>query len=342
MILPWRMNPPGQFFMKKTKFLVIRLSSIGDIVLTSPLLRCLKEQVENSEIHFVTKQKYADLLQANPNITRTHYFKRQISTLVKELRKEKFDYIIDLHQNFRSLRIKIALGVPSFSFRKLNLKKWLRVRFGIDLLPDLHVVDRYFRTVEPFHVFPDGKGPEYYIPEGQSYDINRLPEEFRRGYVAFIIGGTYFTKRLPAAKVVEICNSVGIPVVLIGGKPETSDSLAISRNTGANVLNLTGKTTISESAGLIRSARLVLSNDTGMMHIAAAFGKKILSFWGNTIPEFGMIPYKPDPSSVMLEVKGLSCRPCSKLGYRKCPKGHFRCMNDMDVREAVTWIRENF
>jgi ADP-heptose:LPS heptosyltransferase len=328
--------------MKKTKFLIIRLSSIGDIVLTTPLVRCLKEQVENAEIHFVAKQKYSDLLQANPNIARIHFFHRSIVTLVRELREEKFDYVIDLHQNFRSFRIKIALGVPSFSFRKLNLRKWLRVRFGIDLLPDLHVVDRYFRTVAPFHVVPDGKGLEYYIPERQPLALNLLPKEFRQGYLAFIIGGTYFTKRLPASKVVEICNSIGLPVVLVGGKPEIPDSLDICRNTGSNVLNLTGKTTVSQSAGLIKDARLVLSNDTGMMHIAAAFGKKILSFWGNTIPEFGMTPYKPHPSSRMLEVKGLSCRPCSKLGYRKCPKGHFRCMNDMDAGEAVSWIRENF
>jgi ADP-heptose:LPS heptosyltransferase len=328
--------------MKKTKFLVIRLSSIGDIVLTSPLIRCLGEQVENAEIHFVVKQKYADLLQANPNITRIHLLNRSIALLLKELRQEKFDYVIDLHQNFRSFRIKLALGVPSFSFRKLNLKKWLRVQFGIDLLPDLHVVDRYFRTVTSFHVVPDGKGLEYYIPEGPFSDLPALPEMFRKGYAAFIIGGTYFTKRLPAPKVVEICNSISCPVVLIGGKPEIPDGLAVSGNTGSHVLDLTGKTTISQSAALIRNARLVLSNDTGMMHIAAAFGKKILSFWGNTIPEFGMTPYKSDPASRMLEVKDLSCRPCSKLGYRKCPKGHFRCMNDMDVREAVRWIRENY
>lgn len=328
--------------MKKTKFLVIRLSSIGDIVLTSPLLRCLGEQVENAEIHFVAKQKYAELLQANPNIARIHFLNRSMIPLLKELSQEKFDYVIDLHQNFRSLRIKLALGIPSFSFRKLNLKKWLRVQFGIDLLPDLHVVDRYFRTVTSFHVIPDGKGLEYYIPEGPASVPLPLPEMFRQGYVAFIIGGTYFTKRLPVSRVIEICNSINYPVVLIGGKQEIPEGLEIGGNTGTHVLNLSGKTTISQSAALIRNARLVLSNDTGMMHIAAAFGKKILSFWGNTIPEFGMTPYKPDPASRMLEVKDLSCRPCSKLGYRKCPKGHFRCMNDIDVTEAVRWIRENY
>jgi len=79
-----------------------------------------------------------------------------------------------------------------------------------------------------------------------------------------------------------------------------------------------------------------------MMHIAAAFRKKILSFWGNTVPKFGMYPYKPHPASRIMEVKGLPCRPCSKLGYASCPKKHLRCMNDQDIAGAVTWIRENY
>jgi ADP-heptose:LPS heptosyltransferase len=333
---------PGQFFMKKTKFLIIRLSSIGDIVLTSSLIRCLKEQVENAEIHFVTKSKYGELLFANPYVDKIHFLNRNISQLLQELKLEKPDYIIDLHKNFRSFRIKQHLGAPVFSFEKLNLQKWLRIKLGIDLLPDLHVVDRYFQTVRSFNVVDDDQGLDYYIPQGQSFDFSQLPESFRTGYVAFIIGGTYLTKRLPEDKVIEICNQIDLPVVLIGGKQEIPAGHLIDRNGGKHILNLTGKTTVNESASLVREARIILTNDTGMMHIAAAFHKKILSFWGNTIPKFGMTPYKPHPVSTILEVNGLSCRPCSKLGFQKCPKQHFRCMNDMDVLQAVEWIRENF
>jgi ADP-heptose:LPS heptosyltransferase len=333
---------PGQFFMKKTKFLIIRLSSIGDIVLTSPLIRCLKEQVENAEIHFVTKSKYGELLQANPYIDKIHFLNRHIGPLLQELKQEKPDFIIDLHRNFRSFRIKQSLHAPSFSFNKLNILKCLRVRLGIDLLPDQHVVDRYFETVKKFRVTADSKGLEYFIPEGQSFDFSQLPELYQDGYIAFIIGGTYLTKRLPVTKVIEICNQIDLPVILIGGKQEVPDSLLICRAGGNHILNLTGKTTVNESASLVQKARVVLTNDTGMMHIAAAFNKKILSFWGNTIPKLGMAPYRPHPSSRISEVKGLPCRPCSKLGYQKCPKRHFRCMNDMDVQQAVDWIHENF
>jgi ADP-heptose:LPS heptosyltransferase len=333
---------PGQFFMKKTKFLIIRLSSIGDIVLTSPLIRCLKEQVENSEIHFVTKSKYGELLLANPYINKIHFLNRHIDKLLQELKHENPDYIIDLHRNFRSYRIKQYLHVPAYSFNKLNILKWLRVRLHIDLLPNQHVVDRYFQTLKNFDVIADAKGLEYFIPEGQSFDFSQLPESYHNGYVAFIIGGTYLTKRLPVDKVIEICNNIDLPVILIGGKQEVPDSLLICHTGGNHILNLTGMTTVNESASLVQKARVVLTNDTGMMHIAAAFNKKILSFWGNTIPKLGMAPYKPHPSSRILEVEGLPCRPCSKLGYQKCPKHHFRCMNDMDVQQAVVWIQENF
>jgi ADP-heptose:LPS heptosyltransferase len=328
--------------MKKTKFVLIRLSSIGDIVLTTPLIRSLKEQVENAEIHFVTKSKYVDLIVANPYIDKLHVLNHRIRALLQELKEAKPDFVIDLHQNFRSFRIKQSLGIPSFSFRKLNIRKWIRVRLGIDLLPNDHVVDRYFKAIRRFNIFPDGKGLDYFIPEGQSYESSRLPEVFRNGFVAFIIGGTYLTKRLPVNKIIEICNNIEYPVILIGGKPEEPESLTIPGNVRNPILNLTGKTSINESASLIQQARVVLTNDTGMMHIAAAFEKKILSFWGNTIPRLGMSPYKPHPASRISEVEGLSCRPCSKLGYQKCPKGHFRCMKEIDVQDAVKWIQVNY
>lgn len=332
----------GNFFMRKTKFLIIRLSSIGDIVLTSPLIRCLKQQVEDAEIHFVTRSKYSDLVLANPYIDKIHFLDRHLGFLLQELATVKPDYIIDLHRNFRSYRIKRHLGIPAYSFNKLNIRKWLRVQFGIDLLPEVHIVDRYFKTLTPFGVHSDGKGLDYFIPEGKQYNFSRLPDLFKKGYLTFIIGGTYHTKRLPVGKVISICRKINVPVILIGGKQEVPESLLIGRETGNHILNLTGKTTLSESASLIRDARLVLTNDTGMMHIAAAFGKKILSFWGNTIPKLGMSPYLPHSASKIMEVEGLSCRPCSKLGFQKCPRKHFRCMNDLDPDVAVDWINENF
>ena len=198
------------------KYLVIRLSSIGDIVLTTPVFRCLKQQLENVQVHFVTKQKHASVLSANPYIDKVHLFNENIAGIIAELEEERFDFIIDLHQNFRSNRIKNRLKVPAFSFEKLNLQKFLLVHFKINRLPEKHIVDRYLETLSAFGVENDNHGLDYFIPEGEGFNKTDLPGTFQNGFVAFVIAGTYFTKKLPVEKVAEICNLLDYPVILLG------------------------------------------------------------------------------------------------------------------------------
>ncbi len=169
-----------------------------------------------------------------------------------------------------------------------------------------------------------------------------MPVPFQKGFVAFVIAGTYFTKKYPIEKVSEICQKIDFPVILLGGKEEFDDGEKILSQSKGNVLNFAGKISLNQSASLVRNAKIVLTNDTGLMHIAASFHKKILSFWGNTVPDFGMVPYLPDSASKIMEVKRLSCRPCSKLGHKKCPKKHFKCMNDININKVILWINENF
>lgn len=326
----------------KVKILIIRLSSIGDVVLTSPVVRCLKNQVENVELHFVTKQKFASIVTPNPYVDIVHILNDNINVLIQNLRKEKFDYIIDLHQNFRSNRIKRNLGVKSYSVSKLNGQKFLLINFKINRLPNKHIVDRYLETIAPLGVKNDGKGLDFYIPENEKLTDDDLPSSFRDGYVAFVIAGTYNTKKLPIEKVSEICQKIDLPVILIGGKKEFDDGEKILSQLKGNILNYAGKISLNQSASIIEKSRLVLTNDTGLMHIAAAFHKKILSFWGNTVPDFGMVPYMAAQNSKLMEVNDLKCRPCSKLGYETCPKKHFKCMNEINVDEAVQWINDNF
>jgi len=326
----------------KVKFLIIRFSSIGDVVLTSPVLRAIKNQIKNAEVHFVTKIRYAELLVDNPYIDQLHLLEDKMTPLIKALKKENYDYIIDLHHNFRSGQIKRNLTAKAFSYKKLNINKWLLVFLKKNYMPHVHVVDRYLETLSELNIHNDSSGLDFFIPEKARYDQSRLPEAFSAGYVAIALSGTYFTKRLPNNKVLEICNQIPYPVILLGGENEfASGEEIVARGTG-NILNLCGSLTIHESASLIDKANVVLTNDTGLMHIAAAFRKKILSFWGNTVPDFGMYPYMPDPESKRLEVTGLKCRPCSKLGYQKCPKGHFRCMNEMDTQAAIDWITTHY
>lgn len=326
----------------KVKILIIRLSSIGDIVLTTLVVRCLKTQIKNAEIHFVAKHQFAPILNSNPYIDKVHVLDENFSELISELRAVEFDYIIDLHHNFRSARLKRSLKTKAFSVNKLNWQKLLLIRFKINRLPQKHIVDRYLETTSELGIENDGKGLDYFIPENDEFRITGLPLPFQNGFVAFVIAGTYKTKKLPVEKISEICQRISHPVILLGGKREFDEGEKVLSQSKGNVLNFAGKICLNRSASLVRDANVVLTNDTGLMHIAAAFQKKILSFWGNTVADFGMVPYQPHSASQRIEVENLKCRPCSKLGYQKCPKKHFRCMNDIDVNEVVKWIERNF
>ncbi|MFC5407896.1 glycosyltransferase family 9 protein [Larkinella bovis] len=318
------------------KFLLIRFSSIGDIVLTTPVMRCLKQQVPGAEVHFCTKRGFQTLVESNPYIDKGIYLDGNLNDLIRQLRTERYDYIIDLHNNLRTTLIKLRLGVPSRSFDKLNWEKWLYVRFKLPSMPDLHIVDRYLKTVEPFGVVNDGKGLDYVIPYKDMVETEWLPPTHRRRFVAYAIGGQHNTKKLPVARMVELCRKINFPVVLLGGKEDTAAGEEIRRALGDHLIyNACGKYNLNQSASLLQQSALVFSHDTGLMHIAAALKKKVYSIWGSTTPQLGMYPYKTQ--FIALENKPLRCRPCSKIGYDRCPLGHFKCMNelpfDFDLKE---------
>jgi len=316
------------------KILIIRFSSIGDVVLTTPVIRCVKQQLA-VEVHYLTKASFAGLLESNPYVDRVHTIDKDVDhALVQKLRAEQFDFVIDLHNNLRTLRLKSALKVPSKSFPKLNVQKWLLVTFKVRRMPDVHIVDRYLETVKHLGVENDGEGLDYFIPEGSLVELNRLPETHASGYVAVVIGGQHATKMMPLAKLIEVCHALKSPVVLLGGPEDAAKGEAILDAIGPQVFNACGKFKLDESASLVQQALWVITHDTGLMHVAAAFKKRIVSVWGNTVPELGMHPYLTDAGSKMVEIKNLSCRPCSKIGFSKCPKKHFQCM-DHDVDDIV-------
>ena len=329
------------------KFLVIRFSSIGDIVLTTPVLRNLKKQLEGAEIHYLTKKQYLSVIEANPYIDKIWTYENNIVELVNTLKHEHFDYIIDLHNNIRSRNVKQKLGMLSFTVNKLNWEKWLMTNFKIDKLPRVHIVDRYMETLSAFDIENDEQGLDYFIPEQDEIDTNSLPEKFRNGYICFVIGAQHYTKKMPADKIALICSRLEMPKILIGGPEdkETGDQIIsfCKENPDANdgmIYNSCGMFSINQSASIVKQASLVITHDTGFMHIAAAFKKKIISLWGNTIPEFGMYPYLADEASKLLEVKNLKCRPCTKIGFSKCPKKHFDCMNKQDIDGIVQLSNE--
>lgn len=327
------------------KVLILRFSSIGDIVLTTPVIRTVKTQLEKAEVHYATKAEYRSLFEANPYVDKMHYLRDDLGTLIAELKEEHFDYIIDLHHNLRTWQVKRRLGVPSLSYNKLNIEKWLMVNLKINKLPNVHIVDRYMKTVEPLGVRMDALGLDYFIPDHDEVPVEWLPEGYRGEYVVYAIGAQHATKRLPLEKMIELCDRINKPVVLLGGKEDEAvgkqleaffsregETAATAEglkrlNKKTIVYNGCGKFTINQSASVVKKARYVFTHDTGLMHIAAAFKKEVFSIWGNTIPSFGMYPYRT--KFTVLENNRLSCRPCSKIGHDRCPKKHFKCMNDI-------------
>jgi len=329
------------------KLLVIRFSSIGDIVLTTPVIRALKQQL-GAEVHYLTKQGFRGIVDANPYVAKVHTINNKVPEVMAELKKEEYDYVIDLHNNLRSAQVKWGLSAKAYSFDKINWEKWLIVNFKLNRLPARHIVDRYMAAAAPLGVKNDGKGLDYFIPPEDEVAVGNLlatnvlaPQQEVPKYIAFAIGAAHNTKRLPTDKIIAICRAAKKPVLLLGGPGEDEEGQQIADAAGGQVLNMCGKFNLNQSASIVRQAWKVISHDTGLMHIAAAFGKNLISVWGNTIPEFGMSPYYPEGIScnTTFEVKGLSCRPCSKIGFQECPKGHFRCMRDISVAAVAAALQ---
>ncbi|MCF8332685.1 MAG: glycosyltransferase family 9 protein [Bacteroidales bacterium] len=325
------------------RILIIRFSSIGDIILTTPVIRALKQQVDNVEIHYLTKDSFYPILKANPYIDHIHTIKQNVNEVTALLRKQHFDFIVDLHKNLRSTHAMFSLRRPSHAFPKANISKWLMVNFKVNYLPGEHVVDRYFKAAAPLGVTNDGMGLDYFIPHNEEVSVDNLPDTLSSGFVAIGIGGKHSTKLYPADKVSVLCHKINQPVILMGGPEDSERAEVIREGMKHFVFNGCGEFTINQSASVLQKASAVISNDTGIMHIAAALKKKLVSLWGNTIPEFGMYPYYPKDLQNMyriVEVKGLKCRPCSKIGFDKCPKGHFRCMYDISEDEILGAMNE--
>ena len=326
------------------KILIIRFSSIGDIVLTTPIVRCIKTQLPDAEIHYLTKISFSNLLINNPFIAKVHCYNYNLNEIIHELKEEKFDYIVDLHNNIRTRIIKLRLLKPSSTFNKLNFKKWLIVNFKINLLPNIHIVDRYFKAVKRLNVVNDYQGLDFFISEDEQVNINTLPINFHKGYAALVIGGKHATKQLPDTILTELCKKTEIPIVLLGGKEDRERAENIRKAAeNHDIFNACGVFNIHQSAFIIEQSLKIITADTGLMHIASAFKKEIISVWGNTIPEFGMYPYLPEKEkhkSEILQVIGLKCRPCSKIGFKACPKKHFHCMNQINTNQLLKHLQK--
>ena len=319
------------------KILIIRFSSIGDIILTSPAVRYARKELQ-AEVHFLTRNKYQDLVSSNPNIDKVFLFENNFLFLIRELRKEKYDLVADLHKNLLSLAFRITLNRKSRTVKKWNFSKWLMVNFKKRISVP-HIVTRYLETIDKNFQYDFNDSTKVFFPPDTV-----LPEEIEHTipFYCFSLGGMHNTKRIPAALAARIIENVDHPVVLIGGPDVLEQSVEIERIVGEKLINLCGRLTVVQSALLISKSSLIVSSDTGMMHLAAALGREVHVIWGNTVPDFGMYAFygKNSTESYDYEIE-LNCRPCSKIGFSKCPNGHFKCMNDQDHLKIASNIKRS-
>ena len=291
---------------------------MGDIVLTTPVIRALNQQLK-AKIDFLTKPQYVSLLEGNTYINRIF----SLNDKVDFLQKNKYDYVVDLQNNLRSWKIRNKIQTKSFVFNKKSLRRYLLIYFGIDLLKN-HVVDRYFATVASLNVVNDNQGLDFNVSSSIKPEFNTS-----QSYIAWCVGGTHNPKKLSAKQITQVVSKLKIPVVLLGGNNDLDIAEEIINNVECkSVYNFCGKLSVQESSYLIKKSKMLLTNDTGMMHIASALKMPIISFWGCTKPSLGFTPYMTDPSSIKI-ISKRSAKPCSKHG-RHCKYGKNGCIKEID------------
>lgn len=322
------------------KILIIRLSSIGDIVLTTPVVRCLKQQT-SATLHYLCKASMKAVVETNPHIDSIHTYRKHDPGLWKRLESEHFDFVVDLQGNCISKRLCRRLSVPHAAFPKCNFRKLLLVLFKWNVMPERHIVDRYFDAVSALGVKNDLQGLEFFVDaeDEQELAAAALPP----AYVAVAVGSRHGTKQLPQDMLESVVAQSRLPMALLGDASDAVVGETIHSRYPEKTYNLCGRLSLRASAACVAHAQTVLAGDTGLMHIAAAFHKRIVSVWGNTVPAFGMYPYLPQHQelSILMENRHCRCRPCSKLGFRRCPLKHFRCMRDIPMQDIIHQLNAN-
>ncbi len=317
--------------MPKSKKLLIRLSSAGDVLLTSPLLRLMKGREPDSEIHFVVKSQYADLIRLNPNVNEIHLVQDQPTVHALEetrlkLAAQKFDMTLDLHNNFRSVYLRRGTSRDIRVIKKDIFKRALLVNTKLNLYSSVRsVAMKYAQTFD--RTITSVPRPEIFLPQECVSKADEMwsslgPEPGRAIFLC--PGARHFTKRWPAAYWSELAARLAVNsrIVLLGGQGNSESFSEILDN--PNVADFCGRLSLMESTAMMRHASVVITNDSYLMHAANALGKKVVAIFGSSVREFGFFPYGVDLK--VLEVTGLTCRPCSHVGLGSCPRRHFRCM----------------
>jgi lipopolysaccharide heptosyltransferase II len=323
------------------KILIIRLSSLGDILLTTPMIRSIQRKFPDKKIHFLLRSEYEAVLVNNHFLEKTFLFSRvdeENKKLIKELRKEKYDLIVDLQNNIRSALVCNKLRVKTVKFNKRDSAKFLLVRFKINFLKNAPLMPvRYAELFDDVNL--DSEGLDLITLNAPSllFDPNKK-------YIGIAPGSKHFTKMWPNEYYIQLgrmLNADGYTIALFGGKDDRLVCAEIA--TKIDSIDLSNKNDLLQTAVDMKKCSGIVCNDSGMMHTACAADVKVLAIFGSTVKEFGFTPYTGKESGLLtkylvLENKSLSCRPCSHIGRDKCPKTHFKCMLEITPQLAYNNI----
>lgn len=339
--------------------LIIRFSSVGDIILSSLLLRTLHTRFPGSRIDYLVKTEYADLVEGNPHVTEVIAFPshggfQELKRLRRRIRETSYDLVVDIHDSLRSRYL--CFGIPNVvRIHKRKLARFLLVKTKWNVYDCFGgspgVAERYLETVHTYGVTNDGKGLEIFRPEAASAKAGKTLLEANIKSSTVIIGvcpsarhrNKMWLKERFAETVAVLARDYGAAILLFGSGGDEEircgevKALIEQRTPEANVLNLAGTLSLTETAELLDRCSIILSNDSGLMHLAAACKRKVVAIFGPTVRELGFFPY--GTTSTVIEVEDLSCRPCTHIGLPDCPKGHFKCMNDIHSTQVIAAAR---
>lgn len=337
------------------------MSSLGDVLLTSPVIRALRKKFPKSQIDFLVRKEYCDIVRYNPNLSRILEFEVDSGTptlwqLGKRIRKEKYDIILDLHKNFRSNFLCFTAGFFSgrkpkvYWVKKNQITRFLLVKFKINVYKIINrritkVWEKYLLTAKNLNLTSDKKGLELYLSPEVNEFYKQLSEDILHKTKPLVIapGAKHFTKRWPTQFFAELITRVnekyGISPLLVGGAEDVDvvDEILSLIKYGA-AFSLAGNHTVLQTAAIIKNASFFIGNDSGLTHVAAAFKIPTIAIFGSTVEEFGFFP--ENPRAIVLENKSIKCRPCTHIGKSTCPQGHFRCMEDVTVEMVLEKLEE--
>ncbi len=319
------------------RILVIRFSSLGDILLTTPFLRILHKKYPLAKIDFLIKKSFVDAVKHNPNVSNVFSWQldEELKTLIAELKLGNYDFVIDLQNNFKSKKIVKKLGKKSIFFIKPNVKKFLLVQFKLNLLKaEKSIPERYIEVIPELEM--DGSGLELFLPENINSGLS-----IDKTIIGFAPGAFHYTKRWPIEYYAELGNMLaekGFTIAIFGGKSDIEICNDL-HNKIENSVDLSNNNQLFQTATDMKKCKFIVCNDSGLMHTATAVRVPVVSIFGSTVRGFGFTPF--GVKSLIIENNNLSCRPCSHIGKAACKKKHFECMTKLTPQMVYKNI-ENF